>query len=77
MRLGHFDPPSPLQEFPMSDVCSDYATSLSYNGPVQSTAMLKNVGNALPLAASTKNVVIIGPNANLSHSDMSYVKIRR
>jgi len=72
MRLGHFDPPSPLSEFPMSDVCSDYSTSLSYNGPVQSTSMLKNAGNTLPLAATTKNVVIIGPNANLSHSDMSY-----
>jgi len=72
MRLGHFDPPSPLQEFPMSDVCSDYATSLSYNGPVQATSMIKNDKRALPLAASTKTVAIIGPNANLSKSDMSY-----
>jgi beta-glucosidase-like glycosyl hydrolase len=72
MRLGHFDPPGPLQEFPMSDVCSDYSTSLSYNGPVQSTAMLKNAGSALPLTAAAKKIAIIGPNANLSHSDMSY-----
>ena len=56
----------------MSDICSDYSTSLSYNGPVQSTAMLKNDAKALPLSTATKKVAIIGPNANLSHSDMSY-----
>ena len=46
MRLGHFDPAGPLQKFPMSDVCSDYALQLSNDGPVQSTAMLKNAGGA-------------------------------
>ena len=56
----------------MSDVCSDYAIALANNGPVQATAMLKNVGGALPLAAATKTVAIIGPNADLSKSDVSY-----
>ena len=49
VRLGHFDPPGPLNEFPESDVCSDYALDLSYDGLVQSTAMLKNIGSTLPL----------------------------
>ena len=72
VRLGHFDPAGPLQQFPMSDVCSDYAKALSNDGPVQSSALLKNVGGTLPLAASTKTVAIIGPNANLSKADTSY-----
>ena len=72
MRLGHFDPAGPLQEFKMSDVCSDYALDLSNDGPTQSSALLKNEGNALPFAKTTKTVVIIGPNANLSKADMSY-----
>ena len=66
MRLGHFDPPSPLQEFPMSDVCSDYATSLSYNGPVQATSMIKN-DTAPPTAYTAKKALAheraFGPNA--------------
>ena len=33
--------------------CSDYAIELSNNGPVQSTAMLKNDAKTLPLAAGT------------------------
>ena len=72
MRLGHFDPIGPLQGFPLTDVCSTYATELADNGPVQSTAMLKNEGNALPLTAATKTVAIIGPNSDLSKSDVSY-----
>jgi len=72
MRLGHFDPPGPLQEFKMDDVCSDYAQQLSYNGPVQASTLLKNTNKALPFVASTKTVAVIGPNANLSKGDMSY-----
>jgi beta-glucosidase-like glycosyl hydrolase len=71
MRLGHFDPPGPLQQFPMSDVCSQYALDLSVNGPVQSSALLKNDGT-LPLADSSSTVAVIGPNANLSKADVSY-----
>ena len=32
MRLGHFDAPGPLQQFPTSDICSSYAIELSNNG---------------------------------------------
>ena len=42
------------------------------DGPVQSSALLKNSGNALPLAPATKTVAVIGPNANLSKADTSY-----
>lgn len=74
MRLGHFDPVGPLQQISMDDVCSDYAKALSYNGVVQSTAMFKNANNTLPLKPTgVGSVAIIGPNANLSQSDVSYV----
>ena len=53
MRLGHFDPPGPLQNFSTSDICSQYAIDLSNNGPVQSSALLKNVAATLPLAGSS------------------------
>lgn len=37
MRLGHFDPKGPLQTFPESDICSNYALDLSINGLVQAS----------------------------------------
>ena len=49
MRLGHFDPVGPLQQFSMDDVCSTYAQALSYDGLVQSAALIKNDANTLPL----------------------------
>jgi len=72
IRLGHFDPVGPLQSFPMSDVCSEYSTTLSNDGPTQAAALIKNDKMTLPLSKATKTVAIIGPNANLSKSDMSY-----
>eukprot|EP00750_Incisomonas_marina_P023484 INCI5035.7.p1 GENE.INCI5035.7~~INCI5035.7.p1 ORF type:complete len:707 (+),score=122.42 INCI5035.7:169-2289(+) len=73
MRLGHFDPVGPLQQISMDDVCSDYAKALSYNGVVQSTAMFKNANSTLPLKPTgAGSIAIIGPNANLSQSDVSY-----
>ena len=75
MRLGHFDPVGPLQQISMDDVCSDYAKALSYNGVVQSTAMFKNANSTLPLKPTgAGSIAIIGPNANLSQSDVSYVR---
>jgi pre-mRNA-splicing factor SYF2/beta-D-xylosidase 4 len=72
MRLGHFDPVGPLQSFPLSDVCSEYSKSLASHGPIQSSALLKNAGAALPLSPTTGTVAVIGPNALLSKSDTSY-----
>ena len=62
LRLGHFDPPGPLQTIPTSDVCSDYAVELARDGARQGTVLLKNDGT-LPLkaAASYGSVVVIGP----------------
>lgn len=71
MRLGHFDAPGPLQQFPTSDICSSYAIELSNNGPVQASALLKNINSALPMA-ETGTIAVIGPNALLSKSDVSY-----
>ena len=39
---------------------------------MQSSSLLKNAAGALPLAASTGSVAVIGPNSNLSKSDTSY-----
>jgi len=72
MRLGHFDAPGPLHQFPMSDVCSQYAIDLSNDGPIQSSALLKNLDSALPLGTGKQTIAVIGPNADLSKSDVSY-----
>eukprot|EP01052_Picozoa_sp_SAG31_P045189 SAG31_NODE_8158_length_1507_cov_0.975142_2_plen_209_part_01 len=73
MRMDHFDPIGPLQSIPTSDICSDYAFTLSQDGPAQSSALLKNTGKTLPLSsASVGTVAVIGPNANLSESDSGY-----
>ena len=62
----------PLQQFPMTDVCSEYALDLSNNGPVQSSTLIKNDGT-LPLTSNAaETVAVIGPNSNLSKSDVSY-----
>jgi hypothetical protein len=72
LRLGHFDPVGPLQDFPMSDVCSDYAIELSNDGPIQSSALIKNADKTLPLSDTVKTVAVIGPNFNLSKADVGY-----
>ena len=70
MRLGHFDPVGPLQSFSKDSICSDYALELSNNGPVQSSALLKNTGHRLPLDHTTPTIAIIGPNTNYSKGDV-------
>lgn len=73
MRLGHFDPPGPLQQISPSDICSNESIAVSMEGPRQSAALLKNVNKALPLSAATAgSVFVVGPNANLSKSDAGY-----
>ncbi len=73
MRLGHFDPVGPLQSIPTTDICSDYAKALAQDGPRQASTLLKNIGGALPLSASTAGTVaVIGPNANYSQGDAGY-----
>ena len=72
MRLGHFDPIGPLQDFTTAEVCSDYSVSLSHNGPVQASALLKNDGATLPLAPTKAGTVaVLGPALALK-PDVSY-----
>ena len=71
-------PVSPSESIPASDICSDFAFTLSQDGPAQSSALLKNLGKALPLLKSTVGTVaVIGPNANLSESDSGYYGAHR
>ena len=51
----------------------DYdAVELSNDGPVQSSALIKNTDKTLPLGESVKTVAVIGPNFNLSRADVGY-----
>jgi beta-D-xylosidase 4 len=71
IRLAHFDPLNPLDDISSDEICSDYAIETSMDGARQSAALLKNVGNTLPLS-SGGSFAVLGPNANLSESDTGY-----
>jgi len=71
MRLGHFDPVGPLQQIPVTDVCSDASKALARDGVAQSVVLLKNVNSLLPLAKQ-KTVAVLGPQANYSKGAASY-----
>ena len=63
----------PNQQIKTTEICSDYAFQLSQDGPAQSSALLKNVDNVLPLsAAGAGSIAVIGPNANYSQGDAGY-----
>jgi beta-D-xylosidase 4 len=51
LRLGHFDPPGPLQAFPLSDVCSKEHVALAMDGLAQSAALIKNLDATVCAAA--------------------------
>lgn len=73
VRLGHFDPPGPLDRISPAEVCSDYAQALMRDGAAQGATLLKNEGGTLPLQASKiGSVAVLGPNANLSSDIASY-----
>ena len=73
IRLGHLDPPGPLQQIPASVVCSDESIAVSMEGPRQSAALIKNEGAALPLSAHTAGrVFVVGPMANFSQANSGY-----
>ena len=74
MRLSHFDPVGPLDKLQASDlVCSDYALALSQDGVTQGATLLKNTDTRLPLNRGVyKNILVVGPAANLSVSDSGY-----
>eukprot|EP01013_Petalomonas_cantuscygni_P003871 TRINITY_DN14118_c0_g1_i1.p1 TRINITY_DN14118_c0_g1~~TRINITY_DN14118_c0_g1_i1.p1 ORF type:complete len:810 (-),score=165.70 TRINITY_DN14118_c0_g1_i1:209-2638(-) len=67
MRLGHFDPPGPLQAIPPSEVCSDASQSIAHEGSAQSVALVSNPKKVLPLrASSVKSAAVIGPMADIA-----------
>jgi len=73
MRLQHFDPPGFLQTIAPSVVCSDHSMTLSRDGTVQGSVLLKNDDNTLPLSADENLMVaVIGPNSNLSEAIAGY-----
>lgn len=73
LRLGHFDPVGPLQEITNTSICNEYAIETSMAGPIQSSALLKNIGSALPLStAGAGTVSVTGPVANYSEGDTGY-----
>lgn len=72
LRLGHFDPPGPLQRLaPEKEVCTQATQSLAADGVTQAAALLKNSQATLPLRAGS-SVAVLGPVANLSRSMASY-----
>ena len=60
MRLGHFDPPGPLQKIPASVICSAEHNATARAGAAQGSTLLKNVGKTLPLSPSVASVAVIG-----------------
>jgi xylan 1,4-beta-xylosidase len=73
IRLTHFDPLGPLQDIGQDQICSEENIATSMDGVVQSAALIKNTGKALPLSGATAgNIAVIGPNAQLSQSDAGY-----
>jgi beta-glucosidase-like glycosyl hydrolase len=65
LRLGHFDPPGPLQQIPKTAICTPETIALARDGTAQGSVLLKNLAKTLPLKSGGK-VAVIGPNANLS-----------
>ena len=74
LRLGHFEPAyGPLDGITPAVICSPQAKALAKDATTQSVALLKNTANTLPLDAATlQQVVLIGPNANLSKTTNFY-----
>lgn len=74
MRLGHFDPVSPLDSIPTSVICSKHALELSFDGAAQGTTLLKNANRTLPLTPfeSGTSTAVIGPNAKLAAAVAGY-----
>jgi xylan 1,4-beta-xylosidase len=64
IRLGHFDPPTALDNFGLADICNPYALELARDGARQSIVLVKNMNNMLPLnKANFKSAIVIGPNS--------------
>jgi beta-glucosidase len=65
-RLGMFDPPSIVRyaQTPASELESPAHKAHSLRMAQQSTVLLKNENNTLPLSKQVKKIVLLGPNAD-------------
>lgn len=72
MRLGFFDgnPSSQLYGgLGVKDVCTPANQNLAREVAREGIVLLKNAPASLPLSAATiKNLAVIGPNANVTHT---------
>ena len=69
-KLGMFDPPekSPWFSLGREDINSVEHQRLALEAAKKSMVLLKNEGNLLPLDSSSKNVLLIGPDAANVHT---------
>ena len=81
LRLGHFDPPGPLQTIGMAALCDLAAVELARDGAAQGAVLLKNARRGggggggggpgkglLPLEAATVGkVAVIGPHTSAQY----------
>jgi len=66
-ELGLFENPYAIMEF---GLLSDEALKIAKEAVIQSTVLLQNKNNVLPISANTKKVAVIGPLANAPHEQM-------
>ena len=72
MRLSHFDPTGPLQQIPLSELCSAETAGIARAGAAQGATLIKNTAGTLPLKRTLRSVAVIGPNSNLSEAVAGY-----
>ena len=78
LRLGHFDPPGPLQRIGNESVCTPASGELARDGVRQSVVLAKNDGGLLPLsAAAVTSAVVIGPNMDYQVRGVAGARARR
>lgn len=66
MQLGMFDPPEQVKytQIPYTVVDSEPHRKLALRAAEESIVLLKNDNNTLPLRRDSKNIAVIGPNAD-------------
>lgn len=70
LRLGDFDPDGgPFAKITPDVINSPAHKQLARQAADESIVMLKNAGRALPLAASTRKIAVVGPLADTLYTD--------
>ena len=67
-RLGHFDPPGPLDAIPKTAIADDYAVSLSLDGAAQSAVLVKNAAETLPWDRGSVGTVVAAAGWRQCHT---------